>query len=136
MIQTRLSPHLTYMQDAQETHMFDECNVLEWNVDKEDIDGYGIPVEGYRVRLSTKCGLKMISPKEIQASGEVPVILGKLRLPLATIVETRDRISVTHRYGTELAEPLIFDIEGPVERGPTGLVVLLRTLKNERGGVQ
>lgn len=126
---------LLRMREVQDGHMQDVAHILEWSTTWEDTDDYGIPEDGWTALLETKCGLKLYSPKEIQASGEVPVVMGELRMPIGTKIDTRSRIRITERYGEALVEPMLFDIEGPVRRGPSGLLIFLRTVDEDAAGV-
>jgi len=129
------SSTLVRMREVQDAHMQDVCHILTYDTTWEDVDDYGIPVDEYLTEVETICGLKLYSPKEIHASGEVPVILGELRLPIGTEVDTRSRVSIVERYGETLTEPMLFDITGPVRRGPSGLVVNLRAVDEEAAGM-
>jgi hypothetical protein len=106
--------------------MQDACHIMEYVTDSDDLDAYGLPIKDHRARVSSVCGVSLVSAREIQASGEVPVIDANLRLPIATDVKETDRIRITHRYGTELDTPQDFTIEGPVLRGPSGIRLKLR----------
>jgi hypothetical protein len=64
-----------------------------------------------------------VAPSELQESGDVPQIDARIRLPLATSLDPKDRIRVTYRYGEALGASQDFDVVGPVQRGPSGLMV-------------
>ena len=49
-----------------------------------------------------------------------------VRLPITTAVGMQDRFRVTKRFGETLSTPLVFDIVGPIQRGPSGVRLLLR----------
>lgn len=126
---------LSRMRSVQEAHMQDICHILAYDTTWDETDDYGLPVDEYLTELETACGLRLYSPKEIQASGDLPVIMGELRLPIDTQVDTRSRIRITKRFGEELEEPMLFDIEGPAQRGPSGLVVFLRAVDEAASGM-
>jgi len=117
------SAELTRMRSTQDAAMQDTCQVLVYS---SAADGYGNPSPTYTAGDAIACGLELVSPSEKQASGDVPVIDARLRLPIDTTIDERNRIQVTHRYGEELDTAQIFEIEGPVKRGPSGLVLDLR----------
>lgn len=123
---------LARLREVQEDHMQDTCRVLAYS---SSVDEYGVPTPSYSAGPAVICGLRLYSPREIQARGEVPVISGVLRMPVDTAIDTRDHIRVTHRFGEELGAPMLFEIEGPVERGPSGLQVYLRVVDEEDAGV-
>jgi hypothetical protein len=52
-----------------------------------------------------------------------------VRLPSNSVVTELDRIKITHRYGTALQTPLVFEIISPIKQGPTGIVLDLQTLE-------
>jgi hypothetical protein len=117
---------LERMQDTQEAAMQDTGVMLRYSEARDD---YNNPYPDYTAdENSVVCGLEYTDPDEVQESGEVPMIDAWLRLPLATAWDTRDRFRVTHRYGVELADPPEFELVGPVQRGPSGLVVGLRSV--------
>lgn len=113
------SGELSRMRDTQESAMQDTCRVLAYSSEADD---YGNPSPTYTAGSAISCGLKLTGPDELHGSGDVPVIDGEIRLPLSTSVGPDDRIRVTHRYGKELSSYQTFDVEGPIKRGPTGLV--------------
>lgn len=124
------STELLHMQAAQDSAMQDTCHVLTYDTDADDADAYGLPNRSHMVEVSIECGLKLVSPREAQARGEVPVINAIMRLPIGTEIDERNRIMVTHRYGVELDTPMMFEIEGPVRRGPSGIRLNLRKADN------
>lgn len=103
--------------------MQDTCIVQVYSVGSTD--DYGNPVAAYADGSAVACGLRLLRPDEVQASGEVATIEAELRLPLATAVKPLDRIKLTHRYGEVLSAAEVFEVVGPVKRGPSGLVVRL-----------
>lgn len=96
-------------------------------------DSYGNPAPAYTDQAAIAGGLRLLTPREVQRSGEVPVIDAELRLPIDAALDARDRIKVTHRYGTVLATPWVFEIIAPVRRGSSGLVVNLRWVTDGTG---
>jgi len=105
--------------------MQDTCNILVYG---SMTDAYGNPKAVYTAGGDVVCGLELVSPDETQDTGDVPLIDAKLRLPIDTDIDERDRIRITHRYDVDLDTLLVFEIDGPVKRGPSGLVVALRVV--------
>lgn len=103
--------------------MQDTCRILAYSASS---DGYGNPDPSYTPGAATPCGVEHVDPREVAGTGEVPLIDARIRLPLETALDERDRIQVTHRYGEELTSAQVFEIAGPVKRGPSGLVVEAR----------
>jgi len=110
------------MQTEQATSSNDTCKVLAYS---SSTDAYGNPSPTYTAGSAIACGVKYIKPGEVQGTGEVPVIHARVRLPLDTTITEEDRVQVTKRYGTAITAQT-FDVVGPVERGPSALVVNLR----------
>ena len=52
-----------------------------------------------------------------------------IRLPFATAPDIKDRVKVTKRHGTALAVPLVYDIVGPIQKGPSGVRLLLKIIE-------
>ena len=121
---------LTRMRSTQDGAMQDVCRVGAY---QSADDGYNLPGATYVYGVEVVCGLELVRPTEEMASGEVPVINAHLRLPLATAIDERDRIRVEQRYNEALATPQVFEIEGPVERGPSGVVLQLRLVDDGSG---
>jgi hypothetical protein len=119
---------LTRLQDTQESAMQDTCVIQAYSSMTDD---YGNPKPVYQDIYESECGLEHLDPAEVQATGEVPIIDAKLRLPLDTELDERDRIKITHRFRAELVIPRVFEIIGPAERGPSGLTFSLRIVDNE-----
>lgn len=111
---------LVALQDCQDSHMSDTCKVQVWSAEADD---YGGADPTYTAGGALSCGVKQKRPREVQAEGEVPVIDCEIRLPIDTTLDPRDRIELTHRHGEALAASEIYEIVGPVMRGPSGLVV-------------
>ncbi len=125
MMRKFTADELERMRDTQDAAMQDLAWVLRYS---SMTDGYGLPEGVYARAFEVVCGLELVDPAEMQGTGEVPVIDARLRLPIETVVDERDRIEVTERYGEVLGTSQVFEIEGPVERGPSGLVLKLRTV--------
>jgi len=119
---------LSRMQGTQESAMQDTCWIQVYS---SMTDGYGNPKPVYQDAYESECGLEHLDPAEIQATGAVPVIDAKLRLPLDTELDVRDRIKITHRFGVRLAVPQVFEIDGFPERGPSGLMLSLKAVDDE-----
>lgn len=119
---------LTRMQTTQESAMMDTCVVMAYSSMTDD---YGNPKPVYTDTYESECGLEHLNPAEVQATGEVPIVDARLRLPIDTELDERDRIKITHRFGAELDIPQTFEIAGPVERGPSGLELSLRIVDDE-----
>ena len=127
------SAELRRLQSTQERAMQDQAVRLMY---QETADSYGNPAPHYQTMggetfpldfptefADLACGLEHLNPEEVQDTGEVPRIIARLRLPIDTVIDERDRIQVTHRYGVPLDPAQVFEIVGPARRGPSGLVL-------------
>ena len=124
------STELIRMRGTQDGAMQDVCRIGAYTAAD---DAYNLPDVTYVYGVEVICGLDLMSPTEQQASGEVPVINAKLRLPIGTEIDERDRIRIEQRYNEDLDTPQVFEIEGPVDRGPSGLVLDVRLVDDGSG---
>jgi hypothetical protein len=116
------------MQAAQEASMPDECQLLR----RTDgaVDAYGVPAPAYAVAATVKCGLSH-SQVNSEAGGrerrgtQVPIEIRRLRLPADTSVSNIDRVSITRRFGASIT-PVLYEIVGDPQRGPSGLLVQIQ----------
>ena len=55
------------------------------------------------------------------------MIAGTLRMAITDgqSIKAKDSVRITHRHGEALPTPLVFGLDGPPERGPTGMVLRL-----------
>ncbi len=111
---------LSQMRTTQTGAMQDMCRVLVYT---GVADAYGNPQPVFIAGEPVECGFEPVRPRETQQSGDVPRIDAHIRLPIATVLEERDRIRVSSRYNEELETVQDYEIVGPVKRGPSGLVV-------------
>jgi len=103
--------------------MQDECEILERS---SAVDGYGNPKPYHTVISTTDCGFQHIRPREVLGTGKLAMIDAQLRLPIATAIGSHDRVRATKRFGEILGNAEVYEIVGPAQRGPSGLVLSLR----------
>jgi len=115
---------LADMRAAQAGHMLDACIRQVYS---RTFDSYGEPVEAYPDQAgSITCGLDMRPGAERhQQSMTTLEYDATLRLPIATVIDVKDRLKITHRFG-EAVTNLTYEIAGPVQRGPSGIRLLLK----------
>jgi len=121
------SADLQNMRIAQNEHMQDICNILARTAGTlNEYNEQDAPT--YATRSISACGLDMKSGAERNnASNTVVNYDAVLRLPLSTKIDETDRIEVTARYA-EYPDTLTFEIVSPIQRGPSGIRVLLRKI--------
>lgn len=112
------------MQAAQEAAMMDTCVLMRYS---EALDSINHPAPTWTDGPSILCGLDMTGGAEQRGTQRVLVRWdAMIRLPLHTALDLRDRIRVTHRFGQAMASGLVYEIAGPEEKGPSGMVVPLK----------
>lgn len=116
---------LERFQATQESAMMDTCRVLVFTAGTSN--AYGQPAITYVAGAAIVCGWKP-NTKEMMADTQVPTWDGRLRMPIATAVGNKDRIRLTHRYGVALSPTQDYEIVGNPERGPSGLVLKLKSV--------
>lgn len=115
---------LSGMQATQEAAMMDTCVLMRYS---EMLDAINHPVPTWTDGPSTICGLDMTGGEEQRGSQRVVARWdATIRLPLDTVIDLRDRIRITHRFGQALASGLVYEIAGPAEIGPSGMVTPLK----------
>jgi len=116
---------LSAMQDHQENHMMDTCAIQAVSVSG---DTFGQQVESWPVDGDDlSCGLDMRPGSERREPDKTILEYdATIRLPLGTTIDVRDRIKVTERFGETLDTPLVYEIIGPVQQGPSGIRLLLK----------
>jgi head-tail adaptor len=124
-MRTFTTGELDRMQEAQEAAMMDICDLLIRG--EAGQDEYGQPVETWTVGSTFVCGLNNKASSEYR-NAEAPVYDARLRLPIETDISNVDRVRITHRFGILLETPLEFQLTGETRRGPSGLLVDLRSV--------
>lgn len=117
------------MRGIQSDLYHDTCIVETYSAGSSDSWGLG-GQPTYTEGTSISCGFTPGRVREVMDNGQVIINEPKLRLPLTTTVTNKDRIKVTHRWGTELATAEVYAIRG-ITRGPSGLVLDLMRAPEE-----
>ena len=122
------SADLANMRESQEDHMQDECHiqavVITANSMNEQVESW--PADG----AALACGLDMRPGSERHGANRVVVNYdATLRLPITATPDEKDRIKVTKRFGETLSTPLVFDIISPIQRGPSGIRIMLKKIE-------
>lgn len=122
------SDDLTGMRTAQTAHMMDSCKlqacVQTTNSMGEEVETW--PVDGDEI----SCGLDM-RPGDERHGVDMSVLTydARLRLAITQTPDAKDRVKITKRYGEALGTPLVYDIVGPIQRGPSGIRLLLKRVE-------
>jgi len=125
------SAELTAMQAAQEAHMMDTC-VIRRYVDGQG-DDYGPDgPPSYPEDAPIACGFKPASVREIMDGTQVAMKTAEIRLPIDTEIDAKDHIRITERFGETLLTNEVYRIVGEPKRGPSGLVLQVETVSEEK----
>lgn len=116
---------LTALREAQDGHMLDTGNLQPITV---TADTFGQQVETWPSNSTAiACGLDMRPGSERHGIEKTVVEYdATVRLPLSTAPDLRDRFRVTKRFGETLGTSLVFNIVAPIQRGPSGVRLLLK----------
>lgn len=116
---------LAGMRTAQDGHMLDTAYLRVYS---ETQNSFGEMIGAYAESgTSTACGLDMRPGSERhQDDKTVTTYDATMRLPITANPNPRDQYRVSARFGEALATSLIFEVLSPIQRGPSGVRVLLR----------
>ena len=122
------SDELTGMRAAQVAHMMDTCNLQAC---VQTTDSFRQKVETWPVDgADLVCGLDMRPGSERYGPDKTLLTYdATLRLPITATPDAKDRVKVTKRYGEALGVALVYDIVGPIQRGPSGIRLLLQRVE-------
>lgn len=123
-----LSPRdLAFMRATQTAHMMDECDLQTCT---QTIDSFGQMVETFSDGSAQACGLDMRTGAERRgAQNTVLQYDASIRLAITANPSAKDRVKVTKRFGESLTTALVYEIVGPVQRGPSGIRLLLKRIE-------
>jgi len=118
---------LTNFRDCQDSHMMDTCKIQAVT---ETADTYGELVQTFTDGAAVDCGLDMKPGSERHGVDKTVVNYdATLRMPIAQTPDIKDRIKVTKRFDEALAAVLVYNIVGPIQRGPSGIRLLLKIVE-------
>ena len=115
---------LANMRSAHTDRLQDECYIQALT---ETANTYGEVVNSWADSGSAiACGLDMSAGSEVRGINKTVVQYDAvLRLPITSAVAETQRIRVTKRYAESLTTPIVYDIISPIQRGPSGIRILL-----------
>ena len=116
---------LATMREAQDGHLLDSVIIQTYS---RTFNGFGEEVPTYTdAATAIACGLDM-RPGSEQHRQDMTTLEwdATMRLPITTVLDAKDHLKVTKRFGETLSTALIYRVEGPVQRGPSGVRVRLR----------
>jgi hypothetical protein len=118
---------LANMRTAQVDHMQEVCLIQEYTAGTaNEYNEQDAPI--YTTRLISICGLDMRAGSERHGTNVTAINYdATLRLPISALVTETDRVEMIGRY-SEYPIPLVFEIVSPIQRGPSGIRVMLRKI--------
>ena len=118
---------LLNMRTTQDAHMMDTC---KFGACTQTADTHGQLVETFAYGADVDCGLDMRPGSERHGVDKTVLEFdATIRLPIASVPDPKDRVKVTDRFDEALATDLVFNIVGPIQRGPSGIRLLLKTIE-------
>lgn len=111
------------MARTQEAAMMDSCLIFAHSSGTTNV--YGKKVDTYAAGVPSICGYNATASGEVLQGTEVLTIDAEIRLPVDTVIDDRDRIQLTKRFGRTIT-PILFDVVGLPELGPSGIVAKVR----------
>lgn len=116
---------LAGMRETQRDHMMDTCVILSYSSGTpNEYNEADAPV--YTEGSPLECGLDMGAGSRRFGQDMTPILYDAvLRLPMETAIKETDQVKIISRFDL-FPEPLTYRIVSPIERGPSGLRILLR----------
>ena len=111
--------------------MMDTCLIAE---PSKTTDRYNLTVNDWDwdAAEESDCGLNLNPSQELL--DQVPTSTAVMRMPLETVISSKARVRVTHRFGVPLQAAITFDVIGTPRPGPSGLMIWLTTVTDGSDG--
>ncbi len=107
--------------------MMDTC---KFGTCTQTADTHGQLVETFAYGADVVCGLDMRPGSERHGVDKTVLEFdATIRLPIASAPDPKDRVKVTKRFGEALGTELVYNIVGPIQRGPSGIRLLLKIIE-------
>jgi hypothetical protein len=121
------SSELAGFRTAQDLHMMD---TYVPQVYSEAVNSFGEMIATYTDGTAAICGLDMRQGIERHNSDKTILEYdATVRLPITKAPDARDRVKITKRFGETLTTALVFEIVGPIQRGPSGIRLMLKRVE-------
>jgi hypothetical protein len=118
---------LVWMRLAQTGHMPD---TYVPQVYSEALSQFREMAPTYTDGTAAICGLDMRPGSERHNPGNTILEYdATVRLPITATPDPRDRVKITKRFGETLGTALVFEIVGPIQRGPSGIRLMLKRVE-------
>lgn len=118
---------LDHMREVQKQHMQDRCIIQTCT---QTANSYGELIETFTDDEIIECGLDMSPGSERRGRDNMVIEWDAvLRLRIDRVPDPKDRIKITERHGEELSTPFIYEIVSPIQRGASGIRIMLRRIE-------
>lgn len=116
---------ISQMQTVQADLMADTCVIQSRSA---TADSYGEMIASYTDGDAIACGFSYAGDRHKFRAPDMTLQTtdAELRIPLTETIGERDRVKLTKRMGTTLGTALVFEVNGPIRRGPSAYLVPLR----------
>ena len=105
------SDELADLASAQEAHMPHTCTIDRYTTGAAG--AYGLVSQSYVSDSAIKCDLLPGKPKEIMGNADMPAIDAIFRLPVASTLTSKDRLTLVTRHGATVDEE--YEVVGPIK---------------------
>jgi len=118
---------LTHFRERQAASLMDTCHRLVYSSTFNDLNE---PVEVWTENnTDLPCGLEQQAGSERRRDNDTLIEYDAiLRLPLSDLWNFKDRVKITKRFSETLTTSLTYWIVSPVQRGPSGIRLLLKVV--------
>jgi hypothetical protein len=120
------SDDLSRMRATQVAYLMDSCLLLAPSKTINDLNEEVTtwPATGIQ---ETSCGLDMRPGQERRRNDMTPLEYdATLRLPITATITNQYHVRITKRFGETPTVPLEYEVVSPIQRGPSGIRVVLR----------
>jgi len=115
------------MRATQVNHMQDTCTI---QTATQTSNSFGEEVETFVDGPEIECGLDMRPGSERRGQDNVITQYdATLRLNITRLPASIGRVKITKRYEEVLANPMVFEVVSPIQRGVSGIRILLRKIE-------
>lgn len=126
---TLTATQITQMQNQAGDLMHDTCVVQTYT--SSTVDSYRQPTVTYPDGSAISCGFswrQLGNTERLFPELHSLTYDALVRVPIGTTVTRKDRVKLTKRMGVAITN-IVFEVSGPVMRGPTCLMVPLRRVE-------
>jgi hypothetical protein len=119
------SNQLSHFRERQALSLMDTCRKLVYS---RTFNSFNEPVVTYAEdTMDTPCGIEQKSGREVSRDKDTIIVYDAIiRLPIIFTIDEKDRIRLTKKYGERLDNYIDYDVVSPIQRGPSGIRLLLK----------